>query len=307
MQLHQLYSKHCWTGAPGFAPIMHIYRQCFQVRMFTQNSTLRKQHVYQRRRTGSIQMFMIYSHLIFNRLEYYHPKTWISVTPPRGFWKNIHGARPARLYCEEPNNQPTRSSQVTPAMLREWRRCFVWRWPWCGSFIKIMTGVIFWRMSKTAKTFVTSCSVCVFFWDPPSNPTPFFHLQRARPIRRVHCKCGVIVLHSNYLHCSVVKLRRTTHQLGIVQRHRGCWKKCLISEVSQNIPKTKMAMKNPPWMKMYFLIFHWHFFVFRNVLKNKKTNDGFLFWGEVPVSCVFCRTDIVTCKTHRSGTKRWQP
>ena len=72
----------------GFAPIMHIYRQCFQVHMFTQNSTLRKQHVYQRRRIGSIQMFMIYSHLIFNLLEYCHPKTWISVTPQEVSEKN---------------------------------------------------------------------------------------------------------------------------------------------------------------------------------------------------------------------------
>ena len=192
-------------------------------------------------------------------------------------------------------------------MLREWRRCCVWRWPWCGSFTKIMTGVIFWRMSNTAKTFVTSCSLCVFFKRPSLKSNTFFSFttgqansQGALQMWRDRAPLQLPALLSGETEEDNPPAWDRSTPPGGVER------KCLISEVSQNIPKTKMAMKNPPWMKMYFLIFHWHFFVFRGVLKNKKTNDALFFCGWSSRISRFCRTDIVTCKTHRSQ-KLWPP
>ena len=91
--------------------------------------------------------------------------------------------------------------------------------------------------------------LCVFLRPSlKKNPTQFCFIynqtvrdnQIARQIPRVHCKCGVIVLHSNYLHCSVVKPRRTSHQL----RARGrCKRKKVLDfkKVSQNpIPSRKL-------------------------------------------------------------------
>ena len=217
---------------------------------------------------------MIYSHLIFNRLEYCHPKTWISVIP------QINGARPARLYCEEPNNQPTRSSQVTPAMLREWRRCFVWRWPWCGSFIKIMTGVIFLKDVKHSKN-ICNKLLCVCFLKRPSlkSNTVFFIYngpgQFTGCIANVAWSCSTPIT-------GIAQWWNWGGQptsLGSFNATGGVERKCLISEVSQNIPKTKIAMKNPPWMKRYFLIFHWHFFVF--TWRTKKLMLRF-FWVKFP-------------------------
>ena len=194
---------------------MHICRRRFQVRMFTQNSTTPKRTCLSKvKNMSSIQMFMIYSHLIFNLLEYCHPKT-----------------------CSNPMERGLRGSTVRnrttslPEVLKSALQCskndqllclrltVVWhKWKFRTSdenstievSPKIMTGVKFWSMSTQQKQLEQVAKLlCVFFWDPPWNPTRLIHLQRARPIPRVHCKCGVIVLHSNYLHCSVVKPRRT--------------------------------------------------------------------------------------------------
>ena len=149
-----------------------------------------------------------------------------------------------------------------------------------------MIGVIFLKDVKHSKNICNKLvSVCVFFETLPQIQHLFFIYNG--PGQFAGCIANVAWSCSTPITCIAQwwNWGGQPTSLRSLNTTGGVERKCLISEVSQNIPKTKMAMKNPPWMKMYFLIVHsWHFLVF--TWRTKKLMMRFCF-GEVPVSCVF--------------------
>lgn len=218
MQFHQLYSKTLLNRSTGLHPNFAPKQSCTSVgdaSKFACSHRIRpppKEHVYQRWRT-----------CLASRCS------WSTLTSSSIFLNTViqrHAATPWSEACaallwgtEQPAYQKFSSH---PCNVQRMTSCCVWGWPWCG-----INGSLEPLMKTQQSKFhpkswqvwnFEACQhnknswnklLCVFFWDPPWNPTRLIHLQRARPIPRVHCKCGVIVLHSNYLHCSVVKPRRT--------------------------------------------------------------------------------------------------